>query len=110
MTPKVQITHRPFATDSRFWPEAAAASNVDMVCWPNSRGRARGWEGERSPPSRLAFGRTTSPMALTNFLWVFFGCPSGGGDDRKRIFTLRDGTLDGRKEGRGEEGGSVRLR
>lgn len=36
--------------------------------------------------SRFGFWGT----ALTNFLWVFFGCPSGG-DDRKRIFTERAG-------------------
>ena len=40
----VRITqHSPIATAFRFWPEAA--SNVDMVCWPNSRMRAR--EGGR---------------------------------------------------------------
>ena len=42
-------------------------------------------------------------VALTNFLWVFFGCPSGGGgDDRKRIFT--EGWEGGRKRGRAAVG------
>ena len=42
--------------------------------------------------------------ALTNFLWVFFGRPSGG-DDRKRIFTERAG-----REGGSTRGGWARCR
>ena len=53
----------------------------------------------------------TGGTALTNFLWVFFGCPSGDcGDDRKRIFTEGWEGRRRQEEGSGGRSGAAIMR